>query len=83
MSTITLRQIPAAVERQLRTLARQKGTSLNKTIIGLLARAMGMADGTPKARELSDLAGTWSQEEAREFKENTRAFEQIDESIWR
>ena len=83
MSYITLRQIPAAIEKQLRSLARQTGTSLNKTVIGLLARALGMADGTPRARELSDLAGTWSEEEAREFEENTRAFEQIDEDIWR
>jgi hypothetical protein len=83
MSHITLRQIPDAIEKALRTLARNRGTSLNKTIISLLARAMGMADGTPKARDLSDLAGTWTEEEAREFDENTRAFEQIDENIWR
>lgn len=83
MSGITLRKVPAAIEKQLRALARHTGTSLNKTIISLLARAMGMAEGTPKARDLSDLAGTWTEREAREFEENTRAFEQIDESIWR
>ena len=36
-----------------------------------------------KARDLSDLAGTWSEQEAAEFEENVRAFEQLDEALWR
>jgi len=83
VSPITLRQIRAAIEKQLSAMARHRGTSLNKTIIALLARAMGMADRSSKARDLSDLAGTWSEDDARRFDEDTRAFEQIDESIWR
>jgi plasmid stability protein len=82
VSYITLRNLPDAVEKQLRALARAWGMSLNKTIITVLARALGMTDGKPKARDLSDLAGTWSEEETNEFDESTRTFEQIDESMW-
>jgi hypothetical protein len=83
LSYITLRQIPPAIEKHLRALARTQGTSLNKTIINLIAHALGMAHGERKVRDLSDLAGTWSEQEARAFDEHIRTFEQIDESIWR
>lgn len=82
MGHITLRQIPPAIEKHLRDLARRRGSSLNKTTISLLARALGMAGGQPKARDLSDLAGTWTEEEARAFDENVGSFEQIDDSMW-
>ncbi len=83
MSYITLRQIPPAIEKKLRTMAAASGTSLNKTIIRVLARALGVPEGGEKARDLSDLAGTWSEQEAAEFDEAVAAFEQIDDEVWR
>jgi hypothetical protein len=38
-----------------------------------------MPEADNKQRDLSDLADPWSEEEAREFEENTKGFEQIDE----
>jgi len=83
MGHITLRQIPPSIEKHLRDLARRRGSSLNKTIISLLARAPGMDERQPKARDLSDLAGTWTEEEARAFDEAVASFEQIDDSMRR
>ena len=83
MGYITLRQIPPAIEKRLRAMAGARGASLNTTIISVLARALGVPEGDEKARDLSDLAGTWSEQEAAEFDENVRAFEQIDEDLWR
>jgi len=71
------------IEKRLRTLASASGTSLNKTIIRLLASALGVTQGDQKARDLSDLAGTWSELDANEFDENGRMFEQINEGVWR
>ena len=79
MSQITLRKIPENVERQIRRIARETNKSINKTIIDLLKKSLGFQDEEYKMRDLSDLAGTWSEEEAREFEENTKGFEQIDE----
>jgi hypothetical protein len=71
------------VERQIRRIARETGTSINKTIIDLLKKSLGLRDTENKMRDLSDLAGAWSEEEVREFEENTQVFEHIDEEIWR
>jgi hypothetical protein len=83
MSQITLRKLPENVERQIRRIARETGTSINKTIIDLLKKSLGLRDTDNKMRDLSDLAGAWSEEEVREFEENTQVFEHIDEEIWR
>lgn len=83
MSQITLRKLPENVERQIRRIARETGTSINKTIIDLLKKSLGLRDTENKMRDLSDLAGAWSEEEVREFEENTQVFEHIDEEIWR
>ena len=82
MSQITLRQIPDNLERQLRILAQQHKTSLNKTIIFLLQQALGLSENSRKARDLSDLKGTWDSAQAAEFEENTKIFERIDREIW-
>jgi len=79
---MTVRQVPGAVYEKLRELARQRNTSLNKTVVALLSQAVGLEPGTTRKRDMSDLAGTWSSASAREFEENTRAFEVIDEEIW-
>lgn len=83
MSQITLRKLPENLERQIRRIARETDTSINKTIIDLLKKSLGLQDAENKQRDLSDLSGTWSEEEAREFEENTQVFEHIDQEIWR
>jgi hypothetical protein len=82
MSQTTLRQIPAALDRRLRDLARRSGSSLNKTIIAILLKALGIDEGGGKKRDLRRLAGTWNEEQANEFEKNTRVFEDIDPEIW-
>ena len=48
MSQITIRQIPTALESQLRSLARKNKTSLNKVILALLMKTLGLEDGSDK-----------------------------------
>ena len=78
----TVRGIPEDLEHQLRERARRSGESLNRTLIRLLREAVGM-NPTRKKRDLSGLAGTWSQEEADEFDRDLRRFEVIDDELWR
>lgn len=82
MSQTTLRRIPAALDKRLRALARQSGSSLNKTIIAVLLKALGIDEGGGKKRDLRRLAGTWDEEQGREFEKNTLLFEDIDLEIW-
>ena len=79
---ITLRQIPDRLDRQLRRLAQETHSSLNKTIISLLLKALGMSDDSKKMRDLSDLAGKWDDAEAEQFERNTEIFNRIDNEIW-
>jgi len=77
----TLRNIPPAVDRALRALARREGKSLNEVALRALARALG-ADETPvRHRALDDLAGTWRADP--EFEAALAALHRVDESLWR
>ena len=77
----TLRNIPPALDRALRVLARREGKSLNEVALRALARALG-ADETPvRHRALDDLAGTWHDDP--EFEEALAALHQVDQSLWR
>ena len=82
MSQITLRDVPRELDHRLRELARAQNKSLNRTIIGVLMESLHLGDGRDRKRDMSDLAGTWSAEEAEEFDANTRVFEQLDDEMW-
>ncbi|NKB67499.1 MAG: hypothetical protein GKR89_10590 [Candidatus Latescibacteria bacterium] len=82
MKQLTLRQIPAEVENELRQLAAQNGASLNQTAIAVLQKGLGLAPPA-RRRDLSHLAGKWTAAEADEFDDNVQVFEQIDEELWR
>lgn len=82
MSQIALRKLPRDLEKMVRQQARLRRSSLNKTIIALLQKSLGIADSSQKGTGLAALAGTWSAEEAEEFDRNTGSFEQIDRGVW-
>lgn len=80
MSQITIRKIPENLDKQLRTLARTQNISLNKIVIQLLQRVLGITGN--KRRNLSDIVGTWDKEQCEEFEKNTQVFNKIDNEIW-
>jgi hypothetical protein len=76
----TLRNIPAALDRALRALARREGKSLNEVAVRALARAVGLGDMAVRQRDLGDLAGTWQEDP--EFDAALEDHDRIDESLW-
>jgi plasmid stability protein len=82
MSQITLRNIPPGIEKELRARARKTRKSLNQTINALLGQALGIENPTARKRNLADLAGTWTPEQATEFDKATAVFETIDKELW-
>ena len=78
MNQITVRNIPAALESKLRTMADRLGLSLNQTVIRLLEEATGGRADAPK-RDLSQIAARWSDREADAFDRATAPFESVDE----
>ncbi len=83
MKQLTLRQIPAEVENELRQVAGQNGASLNHTAIAALQKGLGLAPPARRRRDLSRFAGKWTAEEAAEFEQHVQAFSHIDEELWR
>ena len=84
MKAITLRNIPPDLSRRIERRAKEKGSSMNKTVIQILEDALG----TSKKRagklhhDLDQLAGSWSDDEAREFDEDLAAQRKIDPELW-
>lgn len=83
MKQLTIRGVPDRLARALADERQRRGQSLNQTVLDLLGQALGV---TPNARfdnGLAALAGSWSDEELREFRAATAVFEQLDEDLWR
>ncbi len=82
MSQITLRDLPEPVEKEIRKEAKRRGSSLNRVIISLLEKGLGMSPDQEKKRDLAALAGTWNEAELAAFREATSLFDAIDAENW-
>ena len=80
---MTLRQVPDAVEKGIRGRARSTGRSLNRVVIDLMDESLRVRPLEKKRRDISRLAGKWSQAQCEAFDRNTLAFERIDAEIWK
>ena len=85
MNQITVRGIAPDVEKQIRRKAKATGKSLNKVMLELIGGTAGpqKRGKKPAGASLAELAGGWSEKEAREFEESVRVFEEIDEAMWK
>ena len=82
MNQFSLRRVPPEVERRLRAVAQENSESVNAAINRILAESLGVVPEGSRKRDLSDLAGTWSEDEAAEFERATEHFGRIDEKMW-
>jgi len=64
-------------------LAKKNNTSINKTIISLLHKSLGIDDNNEKMRDLSDIAGTWNDDDLKRFMSDVKMFDAIDEEVWK
>lgn len=83
MKHLTIRNIPPDLSAALEREKRQRGASLNRTVIELLAQALGVGAAKRRRNGLRSLAGTWSKRDLREFEEAVRNGERIDDELWR
>lgn len=69
----------------IRRKAKATGKSLNKVMLELIGGSAGSEKrrDRPAGASLAELAGGWSEKEAREFEESVRVFEEIDEATWK
>lgn len=85
MKAITLRNLPPELSRYLEDEAAATDSSLNKTVIRLLLLATGLGERSrakTRFHDLDDLAGTWTEEEARDFDACLAEQRRIDPEVW-
>jgi hypothetical protein len=79
---LALRGIEPELRSALEAEAARTGTSLNALILRILRESLGLSKAAGLCHDLDALAGVWSREEADEFTEAIRCFEEIDRSLW-
>lgn len=90
MKQLTIRGMDEELERRLVELAEREELSLNQAALRLMKAGAGLgprggsaAEGPREGRligdSLDDLAGTWSEEDEREFREAVAHLETVDE----
>ena len=86
MTQITIRIADPEMEKALRRKAKESGKPLNKVVLELIQAGTGTGAGrkrSPRGASLAEFAGGWTEEEAREFEDAIKIFEEIDEEIWK
>jgi hypothetical protein len=72
--------------RRIEDLARRESLSRNQAVLRLLRKGAGIAEEKESrdviGSSLDWFAGSWTEEEAREFDEAVADFETIDEELW-
>ncbi len=76
----TLRHVPEHIDRTLREVSAQYGTSMNQAALEALSRGLGVAEPPVEHHDLDDLIGTWVQDAS--FDKAVKSMRRIDPGIW-
>lgn len=86
MKQLTIRGLSPDLERRLRSVARRRGTSLNKAAVYLMGKGAGLPlpENQPDVvgSSLDALIGSWSAEAEAEFSAAVSAFSHVDGGFW-
>ncbi len=84
MKTLTLRGIDDDLDQKIREKSKLNGESINKTALKLIKSALGLQGSKPFPvyHDLDALAGTWTKEEAEEFKDAVKELDEIEKDMW-
>jgi plasmid stability protein len=77
----TIRNVPPEVDRVLRQRAREGGKSFNQ--VALEALVAGTGQSLVPKRDLSDVVGSLTKNEAAHLEQEIRRQHQIDPDLWR
>jgi len=84
MKSITVHGIDKETEKLISQRAKSAGTSVNKIVKELLAKALGTGKDKPDHREeFLDLFGVWTEDDERQFLEGIKDLESVEPGDWR
>jgi hypothetical protein len=84
MKTITIRNTPPTLAKAIRQRAREAGVSYGRTVLDLVAEALGVPSAKTSRRphaDLDQLIGTWSTERSMEFDAALREQRRLDGKV--
>ncbi|MFW5776927.1 MAG: FitA-like ribbon-helix-helix domain-containing protein [Spirochaetota bacterium] len=81
MPQYTIRNVPEALDRELRERARRRGVSLNDAAIDAIRRGLGVVESGETYDDMDDLVGTWKAD--REFDRAVSEQDTVDTEAWR
>lgn len=76
---MTIRGVPEEVAGKLLRLSKERGLSLNGTVLEILSQAVG----TDARRERLARYATWTSEDLAQVEDSVAAQRVIDDSLWR
>jgi hypothetical protein len=84
MKSITVHGIDKETEKLISQRAKSAGTSVNKVVKELLAKALGIGkDKQDHREEFLDLFGVWTEDDERQFLEGIKDLETVEPGDWR
>lgn len=80
MKSFTINELDAKLAESLELRARREGLSSNQTVKDLLSEGLGLKNPSPvdHRADFEDLAGSWTEEEARAFEERVKPIRVVD-----
>jgi len=84
MKSITIHGIDKETEKLIKKRAKSEGTSVNKVVKGLLAKALGIEKNKQDNREeFLDLFSIWTEDDEKIFFKAIKDLEQIHPEDWK
>ncbi len=84
MKSITIHGIDKETEKLIKKRAKSEGTSVNKVVKGLLAKALGIEKNKQDNREeFLDLFSIWTEDDEKIFFEAIKDLEHIPPEDWK
>jgi len=84
MKSITIHGIDKETEKLIKERAKSAGTSVNKVVKELLAKALGLdKDKHDHRDEFLDLFGVWTEADEAQFLEAVKSLEAIHPEDWK
>ena len=81
MKTMTIRNVSTELSAALEAERRRRGLSLNRTVLMLMQEALGVSAGGSRSNGLRRLAGSWSDDDFREFEQAIAPLSEVDEDL--
>ncbi len=82
IKALTIRKLPDRVADAVHKRAEESHLSFSRALISLLEDRMKEPGKIKKKRDLSYIAGSWSDEEAKEFNEVLADQRKVDPGMW-